>query len=141
MIRQIHDASRQTYGMRSIRAELADTYGQVVNKKLIRLIMREQGLTGLPVRRRQKPNLAHTLTVEDLVNRDFKARRPESAVDDGYHRASHQGRQALLLPGAGCLESQGGWMVDRSPGHGGDGQLSSCHGDRRAAPSQRRDGT
>ena len=47
VILQVHAASRQTYGMRRIKAELADAYGQVVNKKLVRLIMREQGLTGL----------------------------------------------------------------------------------------------
>ena len=38
VILSIHAQSRQTYGMRRIKAELADTYGQVVNKKLVRLI-------------------------------------------------------------------------------------------------------
>src|ERR1035437_10071103 len=56
VIRQIHAQSRQTYGMRRVKAELADAYGQVVNKKLVRLIMRAQGLTGLPARRRRTPN-------------------------------------------------------------------------------------
>ena len=76
VILQVHAASRQTYGMRRIRAELTDAYGQVVNKKLVRSIMRAQGLTGLPVRRRRKPNLAHNFTAEDLVNRDFRRDGP-----------------------------------------------------------------
>ncbi|MSO45082.1 MAG: hypothetical protein EXQ74_07265 [Thermoleophilia bacterium] len=76
VILSIHAQSRQTYRMRRSKAEVADAYGQVVNTKLIRLIMREQGLAGLPVRRRRKPNLAHTLSVEDLVNRDFRRDGP-----------------------------------------------------------------
>jgi transposase-like protein len=38
VIVEIHDQSRRTYGWRRIRAELADAYGQRVNKKLIRAI-------------------------------------------------------------------------------------------------------
>lgn len=38
VILSIHAQSRQTYGMRRMKAELADAYGQVVNKKLGRLI-------------------------------------------------------------------------------------------------------
>jgi hypothetical protein len=38
--------------------------------------MREQGLTGLPARRRRKPNLTHNFTAEDLVNRDFRRDGP-----------------------------------------------------------------
>ncbi len=141
VICQIHAQSRQTYGRRRIKAELADTYGQAVNKKLIISIMRECGLTGLPVRRRRKPNLAHKLTTKDLVNRDFKTGWPESAVDDRHHRASHPRGQALLLCGPGCVEPPGGRLVNRSPGHGSDGQLGTRDGDRCASPSRRRHGT
>ncbi len=44
-----------SYGWRRIRAELADAYGQQVNKKLIRSIMADQGISGLPARRKAKP--------------------------------------------------------------------------------------
>jgi hypothetical protein len=91
--------------MRRIKAELADAYGQVVNKKLVRSIMRAQGLTGLPVRRRRKPNLAHNFTAEDLVNWDFRRDGPNQLSDDRHHRASDPGGKALLLCGLGCMES------------------------------------
>ena len=64
----IHDQSRRTYGCRRIRADLADAYGQRVNKKLIRAIMAEQAISGLPRRRKGKPNLVHRATSADLVN-------------------------------------------------------------------------
>ena len=47
--------------------------GLVVNRKLIRRIMVEQGLSGLPTRRRPRRNLANVATAEDLVNRNFCA--------------------------------------------------------------------
>ena len=66
MITDIWERSRQTYGWRRIRAELADAYGQVVNKKLIQSIMREQSISGLPQRRRGRPNLVNRVTTQDL---------------------------------------------------------------------------
>ncbi|HEV2071584.1 MAG TPA: IS3 family transposase [Acidimicrobiales bacterium] len=62
VIAEIHERSRRTYGWRRIRAELADAYGQTVNKKLIRSIMVDQGISRLPARRKAKwecqPDLA-----------------------------------------------------------------------------------
>ena len=55
VIGRIHEQSRRTYGWRRIRAELDDTYGLRVNKKLIQQIMRELGIAGLPARRRVSP--------------------------------------------------------------------------------------
>jgi putative transposase len=76
VIVEIHDRSRRTYGWRRIRAELADAYGQRVNKKLIMAIMADKGISGLPKRRRGKPNPLHRATTEDLVNRDFRRGGP-----------------------------------------------------------------
>jgi hypothetical protein len=52
VIAEIRERSRRTYGYRRMRAELADAYGQQVNKKLIQAIMRELGISGLPRRRK-----------------------------------------------------------------------------------------
>ncbi len=71
VITEIHVRSRRTYGWRRIRAELADAYGQRVNKKLVRAIMGGLGISGLPARRRSKPSPLHRATSEDLVNRQF----------------------------------------------------------------------
>lgn len=71
LITEIHTRSRGTCAQRRIRAELADDYGQIVNKKAIRSIMVELGISGLPKRKKGKPNPIHRLTTEDLVNREF----------------------------------------------------------------------
>ena len=67
----IHVTSRGTYGSRRVKAELADAFGQVVNRKLIVSIMCELGVAGLLSRRRRKRILAQQVTTEDLVNQDF----------------------------------------------------------------------
>jgi transposase InsO family protein len=72
-ITELHVASRGTYGMRRIRAALSFERGLVVNPKLIRRVMHEQGLTGLPTRKKGKRNLVNVATHEDLVNRKFTA--------------------------------------------------------------------
>jgi transposase InsO family protein len=76
VIIEIYQRSRRSYGWRRIRAELADAYGQQVNKKLIQSIMVELSIAGLPTRRRGKANLINRETTTDLVNRDFARARP-----------------------------------------------------------------
>jgi hypothetical protein len=76
VIGEIHLRSRGTYGNRRVRAELTDAHGQIVNKKLIRSIMVELGISELPKRRRGKPTPLHQLTTDDLVNRDFRRDGP-----------------------------------------------------------------
>ena len=72
-ITELHVASRGTYGMRRIRAALSFERGLVVNPKLIRRIMHEHGLSGLPTKKKGKRNLVNVATHEDLVNRNFTA--------------------------------------------------------------------
>jgi len=71
VVMQIWEESRQTYGARRIRAELADAHGQVVNLKLVRSIMQQRQIAGLPARRRYKRSGSNRYTSSDLVNRDF----------------------------------------------------------------------
>jgi putative transposase len=47
-----------------------------VNLKLVRSIMGEHGLYGLPHPPRRLPNLIRVSTPDDLVNRQFTAARP-----------------------------------------------------------------
>ncbi|RNL61536.1 IS3 family transposase, partial [Arthrobacter oryzae] len=44
----IHGQSGGTYGWRRIRAELLDEYEMIVNRKLIKAVMREQRIAGVP---------------------------------------------------------------------------------------------
>jgi transposase InsO family protein/transposase-like protein len=75
-ITEIHQRSRGTYGGRRIRAALLADYDMNVNLKLVRSIMGEHGLYGLPHPPRRLPNLIRVNTPADLVNRHFTAARP-----------------------------------------------------------------
>jgi putative transposase len=74
-ITEVHQRSRGTYGGRRIRAALLADYEMNVNLKLVRSIMGEQGLHGLPHPPRRSPNLLRVNTPEDLVKRRFTATR------------------------------------------------------------------
>jgi transposase InsO family protein len=75
VITEIHAASRGTYGTRRVRAALFYERGLVVNRKLVRKLMRQAGLEGLP-KRKGRRNLVRIATQEDLVNRNFSATSP-----------------------------------------------------------------
>jgi putative transposase len=74
-ITEIHQRSRGTYGRRRVRAALLADYDMNVNLKLVKSIMTEQGLYGLPRSGRRLPNLIRLNTPADLVNRQFTATR------------------------------------------------------------------
>ena len=79
----IWEQSRRIYGYRRIKAELIDIHGQRVNKKPIQ-IMAEKRNSGLPRRRKGRPNKAHQMTVTGLVESDFGRSRPDSLwMSDG----------------------------------------------------------
>lgn len=73
---QIWEDSRRTYGARRVQAELGDAHGQNVNLKLVRSIMREQRIAGLPARRGYKRSDSNRYTSDDLVNRSFRRDGP-----------------------------------------------------------------
>ncbi len=72
-IREIHAASKGTYGARRVHAELRLAHGVRVGCKRVERLMALDGLSGLPERRRRRT----TIRVEgvrvapDLVERDF----------------------------------------------------------------------
>jgi len=75
-ITEIHQRSRGTCGRRRVRAALLADYDMNVNHKLVKSIMSEQGLYGLPRPGRRKPNLIGVDTPVDLVGRRFASTRP-----------------------------------------------------------------
>jgi len=116
VIAEIHDRSRRTYGWRRIRAELADAYGQRVNHKLIGQIMAELGLSGLPRRRRGKPNRLHRSTTEDLVNRDFRRSGPNQLwMTDITEHPTREGRLYCCVVLDAFSRRIVGWSLDRRP--------------------------
>ncbi len=116
VITEIHARSRATYGWRRIRAELADAYGQTVNKKLIRSIMADQGISGLPARRKAKPSPAHRATTEDLVQRIFARNRPNQLwMTDITEHPTREGKLYCCVVLDAWSRRVVGWSLDRRP--------------------------
>ena len=112
----IWDRSRQTYGWRRIRAELADSYEQVVNKKLVQSIMRELGIAGLPRRRKGRPNLIDRTTTVDLVNRDFHRDGPNQLwMTDITEHPTREGKVYCCVVLDAWSRKVVGWSIDRRP--------------------------
>ncbi|HEX2282072.1 MAG TPA: IS3 family transposase, partial [Thermomicrobiales bacterium] len=116
VITEIHVLSRRTYGWRRIRAELTDAYGQTVNKKLIRAIMGELGISGLPARRRSKPSPLHRATAEDLVKREFGRQGPNQLwMTDITEHATREGKLYCCVVLDAWSRRVVGWSLDRRP--------------------------
>jgi transposase InsO family protein len=116
VIAEIHVQSRRTYGYRRMRAELADAYGQRVNKKLIQAIMRELGISGLPKRRRGKPNPINRETSVDLVNRDFHRDGPNQLwMTDLTEHPTREGKLYCCAVLDAWSRKVVGWSIDRRP--------------------------
>lgn len=116
VIVEIHERSRRTYGWRRVRAELADAYGQIVNKKLIRSIMAEAGIAGVPTRRRGRPNLAQRPTTVDLVNRDFRRDGPNLLwMTDITEHPTREGKLYCCVVLDAWSRKVVGWSIDRRP--------------------------
>ena len=75
LIREVHVASRGTYGARRVHAELTLGRGLVVSHGTVELLMHRaniQGVTGRPRWRRTRPDLI----AKDLVDRQFTRSEP-----------------------------------------------------------------
>lgn len=70
IIREVHVASRGTYGYRRVHAELTQAHGFLVSANLINLLMHNPTITGLPGPGEVSRN-ASVSTDDDLVNRRF----------------------------------------------------------------------
>ena len=69
LIREVHTASRGTYGYRRVHAELTMGMGVTVSGRLTFLLMHDAGSYGLPGPTRVK-RLRGVVTADDLVNRN-----------------------------------------------------------------------
>ena len=116
VITEIHVRSRGTYGWRRIRAELADAYGQTVNKKLVTAIMAERGITGLPRRRRPKASRTHRAITEDLVQRQFRRQGPDQLwMTDITEHPTREGKLYCCVVLDAWSRRVVGWSLDRRP--------------------------
>ena len=117
VIAAIWEQSRRTYGWRRIQAELADYHGAVVNHKLVRSIMREHGMHGLPAHRtRRKPAGRHLATTVDLVNRQFTRDGPNLLwMTDIAEHPTIEGRVFCCAVLDAWSRKIVGWSIDRRP--------------------------
>ncbi len=113
-ITELHVASRATYGNRRMRAALFHERGLIVNRKLIRRIMAEQGLHGLPTSKKGRRNLAHVATSEDLVNRNFSTTAPNTLwLTDITEHKTREGTLYCCVVLDLYSRRVVGWAIDR----------------------------
>ena len=84
LIREVHEASRGTYGSRRIHAELTMGMGVVVSERLVAVLMSLSGIRGLPGPAKVK-KLRGVVTADDLVNRKFHRLSPNGTMGYRYH--------------------------------------------------------
>ncbi|MEX5718367.1 IS3 family transposase [Geodermatophilus maliterrae] len=84
-IREIHAASKGTYGFRRVHAELTLGRGLIVAHGTVELLMRRAGLRGVTGRPRWVRVRPDTIA-GDLVDRRFARSRARSAVGHRHHR-------------------------------------------------------
>jgi putative transposase len=114
LIREIHTASRGTYGQRRVHAELTLGRGITVGHGQVELVMRRASIAGLSGRPkwRRVPNLA---TATDLVDRQFtRYERDQLWVTDITEHPTREGKVycAVVLDTFSRLVV--GWSIDSS---------------------------
>ena len=87
LIREVHVASRGTYGYRRVHAELTLGMGITVCERTVSVLMTQAGIYGLPGPTRVK-RLRGVVTADDLVNRKFHRLHPNElwVTDITQHR-------------------------------------------------------
>lgn len=116
VITEIWENSRRTYGWRRVQAELDDAHAQRVNSKLVRSVMRELGISGLPKRRKGRPNQKHLATSEDFVNRDFARDGPNQLwMSDITEHPTREGRVFCCVVLDAWSRKIVGWSIDVRP--------------------------
>ena len=124
-IREIHDASRQTYGARRVHPDLVLGRGVVVARCTVEIVMRRHGLAGLPGRPRFR-KMPNQSTATDLVERQFHRDEQHPtmtwtgsngrAIDMLSEASVEPLERAVLLVGGGRADCVGGVGVASTEG-------------------------
>jgi putative transposase len=114
LIREVHIESFQVYGALRVHAELTLGRGIIVGHNTIGLLMRRNGIKGLPNRHRPRPR-HDTPTAVDLVDRDFVRAAPNTLwVTDITEHPTREGKvycAVVLDVHSGRVV---GWSIDSS---------------------------
>src|ERR1700721_1441471 len=114
LIHEIHQRSRGTYGILRVKAALEIEHGLIVNTKLVKRIMRELGLQGVPGPKKGIKNLKNARTCEDLVQRKFTATAPnELWLTDITEHPTSEGKLYCCVVLDLYSRKVVGWAIDR----------------------------
>ncbi len=112
LIREIHVASRGTYGYRRIHAELTMGMNVTCSSRLICVLMSQAGIYGLPGPTRVK-RLRGVVTADDLVNRKFHRLHPnELWVTDITEHPTREGKVFCAAVMDAFSRRIVGWSID-----------------------------
>jgi putative transposase len=112
LIREVHLASRGTYGSRRVRAELTIGMNVEVSTRLVAILMSSAGIYGLPGPARIK-RIRGIVTADDLVNRRFARHRPnELWVTDITEHPTREGKVFCCCVMDTFSRKIVGWSID-----------------------------
>lgn len=112
LIREVHVASRGTYGSRRVHAELTIGMDVRVSERLVAVLMSNAGIYGLPGPARIK-RVRGLVTADDLVNRRFSRERPnELWVTDITEHPTREGKVFCCCVMDTFSRKIVGWSID-----------------------------
>ena len=112
LIREIHIASRGTYGYRRIHAELTIGMEIPCSSRLVSVLMTKAGIVDLPGLTRVK-RLKGVATADDLVNRKFhRLNLNELWVTDITEHPTREGKVFCAAVLDACSRKIVGWAID-----------------------------
>ena len=112
LIREIHIASRGTYGYRRIHAELTIGMDIQCASRLVSVLMTKAGIVGLPGPTRVK-RLKGAATADDLVNWKFhRLNVNELWVTDTTEHPTREGKVFCAAVLDACSRKIVGWAID-----------------------------
>jgi putative transposase len=112
VITQIHAASKSTYGIRRVHAELILGRGMTVGRHAVALLMHRAGLKGLPGHKRRRA-VPQTPSAADLVDRRFERSDPDRLwVSDITEHPTREGKVYCAVVLDTFSRRVVGWSID-----------------------------
>ena len=112
LIREVHVASRGTYGSRRVHAELTKGRGIEVSVNLVGILMHNAGIAGLPGPAKVK-RIKGIPTSDDLVERKFaRSALDELWVSDITEHRTREGKVFCCCVMDTCSRRIVGWSID-----------------------------
>lgn len=112
-ITDVHTSSNGTYGIRRVTAELNLDYGIAVNRKTVARIMRDLGISGLPLRKTRRGPGKNAAVAGDLVRRQFYQKAPDHLwMTDITEHPTLEGKLYCCVVLDGYSRKAVGWSID-----------------------------